>query len=47
MLEVDKATKIITLDKSKSQGTRDKIGKQDTHNIQHRCNQQKINIQNN
>ena len=45
MIKVDKATKILTLDKAKSQGTRDKIGKQDTHNMQHRCKQQKINIQ--
>lgn len=33
MDKVDKATKIIALDKAKSQGTRDKIGKPDTHNI--------------
>ncbi len=33
-MTVDKATKILTLNKVKSQGTRDKIGKQDTHNMQ-------------
>ena len=31
--KVDKATKILTLDKAKSQGTRDRIGKQETHTI--------------
>ncbi len=42
---VDKATKILTLDKAKSQGTKDKFGKQDNHNMQHRCKQKNNNIQ--